>query len=439
MKLFGLNITRATEKSIDGQQLGAAGGWGELGSWFGMDSLDEGWQRNLDRKSFSADKIPAVYACVMSNARAVSQCPIQVIRKDANRKDFIQYNSPVFRVLENPNSYETRNQFVQNMVAMMLFQGESFAYAIRDNRGVVSQLHRLNKGTCTPYIEPETKTIFYAVGSNPLVDNGTTEALIPQRDILHLRAHCPRHPLIGESPIKAAAMATGINVALTQSQLAFFNRMSRPSGIITSDMVLNKAQMEQLREAWTQQSAQMAQGGIPILGGGMKFQQLGINSQDAQLIQAQRFSIADISRVFGVPSVLINEYENASYNNVEQLVSLWLSMSLGSLIENVESSLAKFFGVRGESRIEIDESALLRMDFAARIDGLTKGVQGGLYTPNEARQAEDLPNIDGGDSVYLQQQMVPLADAQSQRQTNESKDNRLNDVNRSLKDQLSRW
>jgi hypothetical protein len=35
-------------------------------------------------------------------------------------------------------------------------------------------------------------------------------------------------------------------------------------------------------------------------------------------------------------------------------------------------------------------------------------VQGGLFTPNEARNREGLGPIDGGDTAYLQRQMTPV-------------------------------
>jgi hypothetical protein len=51
--------------------------------------------------------------------------------------------------------------------------------------------------------------------------------------------------------------------------------------------------------------------------------------------------------------------------------------------------------------------ALLRTDLAARMQGLTLAVQGGVMTPNEARKLEGLSPVAGGDSA-LQRQMTPV-------------------------------
>jgi HK97 family phage portal protein len=214
--------------------------------------------------------------------------------------------------------------------------------------------------------------------------------------------------LIGESPIKAAALAIGINVALSQSQAAFFSQMRRPSGILSTDQVLSAVQMKQLREAFDEQSRVWAKGGMPILGNGLKFQQLSIDSQDAQLVEAQRMSLEDICRVFGVPPPLVGDLSHATLNNSETLIQHFLSMSLGSYLEHIERSMDRLFGLGHNEYVELDTSALLRTDFAGRVDGLTKAIQGGLMTPTEARLREGLSPISGGDTAYLQRQMTPL-------------------------------
>jgi len=384
-------------------------GLGELGNWFHLGYGDDGFQRNLRLSGSSARNIPAAYASVMANARAVSQCYAEHRVIDKDGKNVKQKTSEVAKVLRSPNDYETWPQFILNLVAEMQFEGESFAIAIRDSTGTkIVALHKCPRKTCSPFIA-EDGSIFYSVGSNPMRPQDQNY-MIPARDILHLRNDCPRHPLIGESPIAAAALAAGINVVLSESQGAFFSQMSRPSGIISTDQVLTKDQIDVLRTAWNEQSAGLAQGKVPILGGGMKFSSMGISSQDSELIKAQKMTIADIARVFGVPLPVIGEMEGSTMNNVEQLVSLWLSISLGALLENVERSFDKLFKLGVDEYIEFDTAALLRTDFKGRIDGLTKAVQGGLFTPNEARAKERLHPVEHGDVPYMQAQMVELGD-----------------------------
>jgi hypothetical protein len=45
------------------------------------------------------------------------------------------------------------------------------------------------------------------------------------------------------------------------------------------------------------------------------------------------------------------------------------------------------------------------------MDGLTRAVAGGIYSPNEARRREGLPAVKDGDEPRLQAQVVPLSAA----------------------------
>jgi HK97 family phage portal protein len=379
---------------------------GELGGFYGIESLGDGWQRNLEIDAFSARRVPAVYACVMAIARAVSQCYPKHVRMVDGVHESVN-TSAAYRVLRNPNGYQASPDFFLNLVATALFEGEAFAVATRNDRFEINSLHLLPRGACAVQVNEESKDIFYSIGSSPLAPGGV-DYIAPARDVLHLRFHTPRHPLIGESPIRSAAMAIGVNVALSQNQAAFFSRMNRPSGILSTDQVLNQEQSARLRAAFDEQSKKWAAGGMPILGGGLKFQPLSINSQDAQLVEAQRMSLEDICRVFGVPPPLVGDLSHATLNNSETLIQHFLSMSLGSYLEHIERSFDRLFGLTNSEYIELDTSALLRTDFAGRVEGLTKAVQGGLMTPSEARAREGLPPIKGGDVAYLQRQMTPI-------------------------------
>jgi hypothetical protein len=112
--------------------------------------------------------------------------------------------------------------------------------------------------------------------------------------------------------------------------------------------------------------------------------------------------------VFGVPPPLVGDLSHATLNNSETLIQHFLSMSLGSYLEHIERSLDRLFGLSNNEYVELDTAALLRTDFAGRVDGLTKAVQGGLMTPDEARAREGLSPIKGGGVAYLQRQMVPV-------------------------------
>jgi phage portal protein BeeE len=128
--------------------------------------------------------------------------------------------------------------------------------------------------------------------------------------------------------------------------------------------------------------------------------------------------VEDIARAFRVPMPLVNDNRHSTYNNVEQLLSVWLSGGLGFMIDHVENSLDQFFKLPITEVLEFDTDRLLRTDFAGRVDGYAKAIQHALMSPNEARaKFSGLPPVKNGDKPIVQQQMVPLGWTEEQAQT----------------------
>ena len=398
---------------MEGAWRGPFFGIGERGNAFELGPLEDGWQRNLEVGNSGARRVPVAFAAVMANANAVAQCWPRHLRETSRGQFERATTSPAFRVFRQPNAYEPWPVFILNLVAAMQFDGTGCALVLRDDKGAVTSLHRAPRGTCVPYVSPEDGSIFYTIGQNQMIPDYRgpldVEYMVPARDVIALRQYCPRHPLLGEPPATAAALALGTNVALSRSQAVFFARMSRPSGVLVSEQPLNKEQIARAQENWKSQSTLMAQGGVPILGNGMKWVPLGITSEDAQVMDAQRMSNEDIARVYRVPLPIVGDLSHATLTNVEALISFWLSTGLGALLELVERTFDQLFAFDTVTEYtDFDTTALLRTDFAGRINALTKGIQGGLYKPDEARAKEGLSPVPGGDTVYVQAQMVPL-------------------------------
>jgi HK97 family phage portal protein len=315
--------------------------------------------------------------------------------------------SALSRILRNPNYYQHGSDFKLNLVFSLLSTGNAYAFAIRNDRSEVDSLHLMPSYGTQPFIDPDDQAVFYGLGNNPML--GDISVMIPARDVLHIRLYTPNHPLIGVSPVRYATTATGINNSISRNQAAFFNNMSRPSGVLSTDEKLSKEQMTALREAWYEKSRGLNSGDVPILSWGLRWQPFSITSEDAQLIDAYRMSIEDIARVFNVPLMLIGDYQKATYNNSETLMRHWLAQGLGFLLEHIEKSMGKFFRLPANEMVNFDVNNLLRTDFETRVSGYGKAIQSGLYSPNEARALEGLPAVEYGDEPRVQAQVVPLS------------------------------
>lgn len=385
--------------------------------------IPSSWPINFGQVGFDPIAGPAMnsvaYSCIMLYARTISQLPGQHLQqaKDGSWKPI--YTSALSRILRVPNDYQTPSDFLMNMIIGLLADGNGVAVAFRNNRYEVAELHQVPWRAVTPMIAPETGDVFYSIGGNPLIDYAADDAwangmrwIVPQADILHFRGPAdPRNPLIGESPLVAGGLPISMNSGGAAFYAQFFRNMSRPSGVLSTDMTLTKAQVDELRQRWEEHTKGPGLGGTPILTAGLQWKQSGINAADAQIAESMKYAVADIARLFGVPLALINDMSGSTYSNVENLTMAWLRQGLGYYLKSIEYSYDKLFNLLGSATDEtnFDMDALLRPDFKTRIDGLTKAVSGGIYSPNEAREREGLGPAEDGEEPRLQAQVVPLS------------------------------
>ena len=259
--------------------------------------------------------------------------------------------------------------------------------------------------------------VFYEISDNPLFkfDSilGRNSLVVPARDVFHVKLATPQHPLVGVTWLTALAMETAASNAMQTAATTFAGNMSRPSGIITSEQPLNATQIKELRTRWDEQVSGLNAGGVAILNQNLKFQPLTVSNQDAQIIDQRKLNDQAVAAVFGVPMMLLGVSDTATQKSSEAVMAEWLASGLGWLINHIEQAFDAFVGLdtvaAGREWTEYDTRALLRSAFKDRIDGLARGVQGGIYSPNEARALEGYAAAEDGDEPRVQMQVVPLS------------------------------
>jgi HK97 family phage portal protein len=394
------------------------------GPWLTMDGvIPATWGQyvNFWQMGYTPDQggtSAMVEACVSAYAQTIAMCPLTHWRDLANGGREPVTNSALSRVMRAPNDYQTRSDFLLNLVRSLYLEGNAYALALRNNRYEVSSLHLMHPRMC--YGIPFEGEIFYALGGNNVIDNRILEldllpdtlSAVPARDVLHVKLQTPTsNKLRGETPLTAAAMSImASNAALAQSA-NFYANMSRPSGVLQTDATLTQPQIDDLRDRWNKFSQGLGAGGTPILTQGLKFEPVTIAPKDTQFVESQKLSDAQIAQVFRIPLALIGS-EAQPMGSTEALMNLWISTGLGFALDNIELAIDRTFqldrGASGEYS-ELDSKVLMRSAFKDRIEGLARAVQGGIYSPNEARAAENLPAAKDGDEPRVQQQVVPLS------------------------------
>lgn len=389
-----------------------SGGW--LGAYEGQ--FINHWQMGFSPESASRSAI--VQACISAYSQAVSMCPGAHWRATTKGGREQVDSSAASRILRTPNDYQSASDFIQNLVWQLYETGNAFALGLRNDRYEIDEVHLMSSALSHPMIGPEGD-IFYRLAGNEAIarrlsGKANSELMVPARDVLHVRLNAPRGrapwPLVGESPLASIAAELMTQGAISAAQTNFYANQARPSAVLSTDLVLDKDQVQALRDRWDDQSKGLRSGGTPILTAGLKVLPWTTTARDSQTAEMFKLSDERIALAFRIPMQILGIGGGSPAGSTEVLMQSWVSSGLGYALNIVEEAMGQFFRMKGQPQeyIEFSTEALLRSQFKDRFDGLTKAVQGGIYSPNEARNLEGLDAVPYGDSPRMQAQCVPL-------------------------------
>jgi HK97 family phage portal protein len=349
-------------------------------------------------------------ACISAYAQTVPMCPGNHWRRLDNGGRERVTGSALTRILRSPNDYQTISDFLMNLTRRLYVYGEAFAYAVRNSRFEIVELHLMRRGQAWVGAYGD---VFYSLAGNEIIEKRVDlSTAIPARDVLHVKLETPVHPLRGVSPILAAAPNLAMATAAQQQQIAFYLNQARPSFVIQTDQQLKEEQIEQWSEKWNRKTQGENAGRTPFLAWGFKAQPISTSAVDSQLVEMLRMTDEKIALTLRIPLQILG-VGGTTYANTELLMGSWVSTGLGFTLNHIEEAFGALFGLRGvpDEYLELDTKALLRSAHRDRIETLARGVITGIYSPDEARSEEDLPAVPGGvgKEPRVQQQVVPLS------------------------------
>ena len=150
----------------------------------------------------------------------------------------------------------------------------------------------------------------------------------------------------------------------------------------------------------------------------MKLVPLDIKLTDSQFFELKKFNALQIAGALGIKPNQINDYEKSSYANSEmQQLSFYVDTMLFILKQYEEELNYKLLSKKEIEEglfFKFNEKVILRTDSKTQIEALSKAVNNGIYTPNEAREYLDKPSKEGGDKLVMNGNYIPITDVGKQ-------------------------
>jgi HK97 family phage portal protein len=147
--------------------------------------------------------------------------------------------------------------------------------------------------------------VYYQISASPLHDVPDS-ITVPASEIVHDRGMTLWHPLVGVSPIYACAVSATQGKLIQNNSQKFFHNMSRPSGMLTSDLEISQPTADRLKADWEKNYSGANIGKLAVLGNGLKYEAMTIPPETAQLVEQLDWTAVDIARCFLIPLYKIN-------------------------------------------------------------------------------------------------------------------------------------
>lgn len=407
-------------------------------NWLGVPiSLTSGdfWQEwsgtSSSGKVVTADKamqLSAVWACVRLLSESISTLPIKIYKSESDGSRSLAKDHPIYRLLcKQPNFEMTPSRFMLMVVASLCLRGNSFIEKKYIGSKLVA-LEPLLPQNMMVKRSDQTGMLEYKY-TDPL---GQKTRTIPTNKIMHIRGF-GMDGICGMIPVKIGRDVIGAALSVEESAAKIFENGLQSSGFLSSELPLNDEQRERIRSYLLSFVGSKNAGKMMVLEGGMKYNNVTMNPEAAQMLESRTFSIEEICRWFRVPPFMVGHMDKQSSwaSSVEGMNMQFLTNTLRPLLVNIEQEISRCL-LNGDDDYyaEFSVEGLLRADSAGRSAYYTTALQNGWMSRNDVRRLENLPPIEGGDIYTVQLNLTPLDQLGQEASSNEAE---------KLKAQITNW
>jgi HK97 family phage portal protein len=367
----------------------------------------------------SAMTVTAVFASIRLLAETIASMPIEMYVKDKNGLLDSKANHDVIKLLRyKPNKRQNRIEFMEQLMLNLVSDGNAYTRITRvgDKNSRIISLDIINSSNMTVILKNDD--VIY----RQQITSATTRDF-KESDIWHVKLF--GNGIKGLSPLQHAAKAVGVADASDDKITSLMKNGAKPTGAL---MTKGNPTGEQ-RDALRKEMGDLTSGDetfMPVLPLDMKFQAISLTPSDIELLATRRFSLEEIARMFGVPSILINDSTQSTNwgSGIASIIEAFHKFNLRPYLERLELSMLTSLVPRKDwdkFQFEIDADAILRSSRKERVEMYNTEISTGQRTPNEIRRAEGWKEKEGGDELYLQLGFAPLK-AVAKQQANQPKD-----------------
>lgn len=349
--------------------------------------------------STNALAFPVVYACINVISETLATLPIfrNRVDEEGNRSRSMASATDIM-FATNPNAFQTWFDFKYHLMKEALSTGNGYARIVRNGIGECIELQPLSSYEVSPFYirDGYNHYLYYYV-------HGEQYA---KEDVIHIKC-LGSNGVIGQSPIQIASESIGAGLAQQNLQGSIAKNGLNLEGVLSHPATISDAAARRLKAQMEDHRGSGNAKGTLLLEEGLLYNRIAISPHDAQLLEALRYSLEDVARMYRVPLHKLQDLQRSTNNNIEHQSLEFYTDTMSPWIERIEQELDMklLYGKsRTEYKHEFDVTKLLRIDSKSRSEYHRSLFNMAAITPNQIRKnegmnASDKPEMD---DYYLQ-------------------------------------
>lgn len=348
-----------------------------------------------------------IFAAVSRLSNSMGSIPLKLLWNYESVTDH-----PVGELLAyGPNPNMTTFDFIRALEVFRNTTGSGYALKEYDLRYRVKALWVLDPARVKPLVDVNTRELWYEVeidGKRYYVHN---------MDMIHVK-HIYGSLYNPVSPLDVLRNSLDFDAKVKTFSLEQVEGAVRASFILKLAANIDEPKKKQALESF--KAFYQDNGGVLIEENGVTITPIERRAFiDPKLFDVERITRARVATVFNIPVHMLGETERMPYDDREQMAIEYVQDTLLPIVRQYEQEFGRKLLTRAEKAqglyFKFNIGGLLRADTKTRGEFYFKGVRSALFKPNEIRAWEELPPVEGGDTLYISGDLYPIDDERRER------------------------
>lgn len=283
-----------------------------------------------------------------------------------------------------PDVSRSRRDFIADIVASLVLDGNAFTRIVRDWKGEIVTCEMLPPQYVTVTDESDDP-------ARPDLRFSYLGHVYTADDVVHSKFLNVPGRLRGLGPISAAREEIEAAQLARDYKAKFFTDGSNLKGYLRTSENITQEAAQQAKASW---KASGEAGDIKVVGKNLEYVPLSLKPADLQFLETQKFDTTQIARLLGIPaSIMLAAVDgsNLTYSNIEQSWIEFADYTLAAYTGEIEEIFNRLLPRGRTAKFDWDSSQ--RANMSDRYTAYKTAIEAGFLTVDDVRRKEGLPAL----------------------------------------------